>query len=753
MVDDYTTKLKDAKTKLEIAQDISQVSVITDGSQFSSPFSQNDLGGADGGNITDGVLIDGKTDTYWQSVWSGTPTCEDVHYFQVELTEPLTQQVYIKFTRRNINNNQITDWVICGAEENDESLLQEDCEELFTWNTPWNSGNQTESFKSGLFDTKGYKYIRFYNGGTNSGSSFFHLSEIQLCYDVDNPKAQYKMMGALATNLEKVIADQKDIILEGDEENLTEAEYDTFIAAYNAFIAKFVDPNPLRDKLAEVDGASAVIKVGTNPGFWASDAVGQTFDKTFADAKAYDAAGKYDAETSETFITNLTEQAEAIMPAANPIETGKWYRFRFGTEEEFEANGWSTAGNTIENRVIDEEIIGMYNEALFGKYITIADYEEEQIDIDNGNPVYGHRVVPITKDKVALDNALFADDDADILDKDLSTFRFVPFENGYAIQNKATGLFLQSKPEDNWAIRLSVHPSLFAQHVVGWGANAFFIKNIDGTAQAPFHLARNYNVLTRWGNESGSGWNDNDGRRGCFFVEEVGDATDYVAPTEARISMWPGAVSARCYPVELQAKSKEEGVMWSIASIEREEGDEENAPVVKLNLTPVKDQTAFAGRPFLYIKGGDWVDADERDEEDEPAVSVFTFNTNDFQFVTKPNTEGFLKGCFAQTTPPAGSIIPSDNSYTITKKDDGNNVGTNRAYISEAEAFDKKAEVEIACDEEGEDGIATVLQRVAKNGEIYTIDGRLVSKSGNLNTLRSLGKGIYILNGTKVTVK
>ena len=43
-------------------------------------------------------------------------------------------------------------------------------------------------------------------------------------------------------------------------------------------------------------------------------------------------------------------------------------------------------------------------------------------------------------------------------------------------------------------------------------------------------------------------------------------------------------------------------------------------------------------------------------------------------------------------------------------------------------------------------------QNVVKSGIIYTLDGRVAGK-GNLNNVKNLGRGIYILNGTKVVVK
>ena len=45
-----------------------------------------------------------------------------------------------------------------------------------------------------------------------------------------------------------------------------------------------------------------------------------------------------------------------------------------------------------------------------------------------------------------------------------------------------------------------------------------------------------------------------------------------------------------------------------------------------------------------------------------------------------------------------------------------------------------------------------VLNKVAKNGNIYNAAGQLISK-GNINSINNLPAGIYIVNGVKVTKK
>lgn len=744
--------IREGKDSIATAIDTKTVGVLTEGSQFSSPFSQNDLGGSDGGNITAGVLIDGDGGTYWHSVWnnsSGTETPDDPHYFQVELTEPLTQDVYIKFTRRNTNNNQITDWVVCGTNDGDPSVLQGDCEELFTWNTPWNSGNQTESFKSEPFSTNGYKFIRFYNAGTNSGSSFFHLAEIQLCYDVENTSSQYAAMGSVATKLAEVIERLEEVA----EEDYTIEDYNELKAAYEAFMDKFVDPAPLREAIATHEKSTSKVVVGSDPGFWPANSSAAQLDATIAAAKAYDEAGSYTDAQSEKYIADMQSLDDNIPEEANKVKEGKWYRIRFGTEAEFDQYGWTKTDNEAYWRTIDGEQIGdvPIHEENFGKYLTVAKWVAQEIDTDDeGNPVNAAVITPVPLDEVTEGTYIYGDALADIENPDMALFRFVNVgDTAYAIQNKATGLFL-TRPTTGGDVRLGIYPALYEQKIVGWGQNSFFAKSVQGTTLPPMHLARNYNVLTQWGGAT-SGWGEYDSHRGAFYVEEVEDVASSYSFGDFKIKFVPGDIYGRCYAVPVTVKDPTQGELWTVEGLERTPGDDDETPEqVKVSLAKITVTEIPAGRPFIYIAAGDYP---EEDEEYDPVLADFSFT---FNLETVPQNGCYLKGTFDSVTPEEKWIgIGVGNAEESLKFNAaGTAVGDNRVYITDtaadAEAFARLAELEINYDESLPDAIATAIKNVSRTGDIYTLDGRLVGR-GNLNSLTQ--KGVYIINGTKVTVK
>ena len=164
-------------------------------------------------------------------------------------------------------------------------------------------------------------------------------------------------------------------------------------------------------------------------------------------------------------------------------------------------------------------------------------------------------------------------------------------------------------------------------------------------------------------------------------------------------------------------------------------------------------EKANAGRPFIYIHG---FDTEGYDEENEGEYATFKHG---YTFVTAPdNGEGALTGVFASTVIDRGDIYVHNNAFDVNKNSKDIQMSqviipANSAYITNEGEIPVGTVLEIVIDEDMEDGIAGALANVAKGGAVYTIDGRLVSKKANVNDLQKFGKGVYILNGTKVVVK
>lgn len=758
-VDDFKMMMKTAPDMITIAKDVQKIveedkPLVSDENPITSPCSDE----AEGQNIE--YLWDGDGGTFWHTDWHGAWNDEPNHYMQIAVPEGIDlPSAVLRIQRRNTTSgNQINKWTVWGTNEDNFELTQEsdELEKLADITTPYRGGDNTAIVTSEAFDTKGYKYLRFYCAGTcnNDGSQggnekFFHLAEAQLYpgHNYVSETCQYNVMGDVAKNLEKLVADFSEI---EDDDLDYETNYLVLQKAYNDFVALYVNPKALRDTIALAEQSIKEVVEGSNPGFWP---VGTTsaITKILTDAKAYDVAGAYTPAQSDAFNAQLNAQMKVIADAPIKVKTGKWYRLRFGTEAEYDKYGWSKTGNFPNYWVVDEDTLGIYNYGLFGKYIAVAKREEVVLgQNDNMEDVMGNVIEPIAKEDIIIDKSIFGIDLDKLTDPDMALWRFVSVgDSAYAIQNKATGLYIHN------GVYLSAQPGLFTQHPSGYGQNAFFNKSVEGNGKSPMHLAQSQSVLCAWGNETGSGWTDADSRRGSFFVEEVEDvAAGYPTSGEYKMSLTPGDIYGRCYPVPVTLKTPDLATLWTIASIERTpDAADEAVETVSVTLAKITDPTVPAGRPFIIVAAGEMP---EEEDEYDPVQPVFSFTLD---LVNAPQTNNYLKGAFDSKTIDVKfmAIGSGTDENALAFKNSGSTTGDNRVYITDTaegnEGFLRKAAiVKITFDENLEDGIAAAIQKVNRQGGIYTLDGRLIG-NGNLNTISNLPKGAYILNGQKVIVK
>ena len=714
LVAKYNELKTEATAAIEAAKDVQTIKLITDPSQISSPFSQNDLGDKDGGNLSDGVLTDNDPNTFWHSYWGGGNVEPGTHYLQVTLNEPTHELITFSFARRckngtPHNNDYVTQWGIYGS--NNPEADKSEWTQLTTFETTANTQNVLTAI--GDFDTQGMQYIRFYADATNSGKGFWHLS-----YQQENPNSQYSKMGQVAINLDNLLTEQADI----EEGDIDDNVYNTLLAAYQAFQGTFVDPAELRAVLDSLKNKveSVIVAEGekVNPGTWASDATAKALQKTIEDAKAYDIAGQYTAIQSETFINTLRQQAAAIDAAAEGIKVGKWYRIRFPSEEMFDQYKWDkVAGNGSKDDQGEFKIQNLYN-----KVIAVAEFES----------VEGYEVhEPSNIEEVAVGHALyFVNEDGDALeDPNAALFRFVNVaDTAYVLQNKATGLYLKGAGISG-GVTLSVQPSFFDVSAIGYGLHEIHARSLKGENQNYLHGQVSHNVLVTWGPD----FVPYPGSRSGLLIEEVEDVTEDYNPTNFNLNLKLGSVNGFCFPVAISSNN-EDAVIYGVNAVEGN----------NITLVPLTEEVA-AGRPFICIYGA------RDDYEEEYDAEPVSFKHGN-EFAADPFEGGTLRGAYMATTVGAGVVVPSKNTLAVTKTSTAA-VGANGAWIVGEDAFDKDAEVNIIIDGKGKDGIAAALANVSKTGELYSLDGRLISRKANLNTLRKQGRGVYILNGTKVTVK
>lgn len=702
--EELVAKYKDLKAEataaVEAAKDVQTVKFINDASQLYSPFTETTEGSY-------ANLLDGDGTTFWHSDWStGTASAENPHYLQVDLGEPKYDIVDFIYQRRWYNtsklvdNDHATSWSIKAS--NDAEA--EEWTEIATFETPY-SASQMDPINVGQIELQGYQYLRFYVlDAAPSYRVYWHAGEMQLQYQQENPNSQFSKMGQVAIDLDNLLQAQASI----EDDDVDNTIYQALLDAYNAFKGEFVDPAELRAVIDSVKTLPGIVVVGEGIGYWPDNSTATALQTAIDDATAYDVAGVYTATASNGFIADLRAKAKALIEAANGIQPGKWYRIQFPSKEMFEEHGWDlVAGNgySKDGNVTTED--------LWDKYIAITEYELDELNREE------HYAPEST---VMLGHNVYFDDDEDIEDEGMAQFRFVAVgDTAYAVQNRATGMFLKAAGTSG-GVTLSVHPSLFNVRAIGYGLNAIPAKNLFGEAESYLHAQVSGNQLVTWNVSE-------PGTRSALLIEEVEDVAANYDGTTFNIGLRPAEIGAYCFATEVTTDKK----IYGVSKIEE----------MQLTLVAIEG-TVIAGRPFILINGGE-----EFVEDDDREPLAFHHN---YKFEATPAQESsLLKGSYYSKKVGVGVIIPEGDKFIVSKSAD-TWTGANGAYIAGDEQFAVTATVTYTIDG-GEDGIAAALTNVAKTGELYTIDGRLISRKANLNTLRTLGRGVYILNGTKVTVK
>ncbi len=686
IIDDVEPKM--TKASEYYVFEVGTEELITSVDQLSSPYTEVTEGSLEG-------LIDGDASTYWHSDWSDGSVATGTHYLQVELNGTYDNLVYV-MTRRSSNNDHITKFGIYGAPSADAD--KEDCTFLAETSSPYESYGETVT--SQPFPTGGFTILRFYIDDTYySGGSrgYGHMAEFQLYEATVEGVTQKDVMGDIYTNLEAAIAQA-----ESEGTVITEETFATLQAAYDAFIAVYVDPTDLRDALDASKSLLAGIVIGTDPGFWSDTTASGLLQSTSTEAIQYDATGAFTQTQSDTYTETLLSQIDAVLDAAIKVQTGKWYQIRFGTEEEYEEYGWDTTNGSA---------TGAYY-PLFGKYVSVCELVEDE-DMYVTDPIYD-------ASDVCLGHNLYFEDRDEVVD-DFAKFRFINVgDTAYMMQNKATGLFLKAAGTSG-SVTISAHPTLFTVSAIGYGENVVSGWTLDGDTQSNLHGQRASNILVTWPASD-------PGTASGLYIEDIAEdvAADYDG-TEFNMAIQYGKLNTFCYPVTITAT---EGTMYGVY-----------VDGTTITLSPMEGNTAAAGQPFVFVLG-DLSDYDAEDE-DEPVAFIHGY---DIEKVAQAS--GKLVGSYYGDEIGSGKLLASANEFAVTTS--SATVGANSAYVNGS--YDDDDVIVIETTDETFDGIETAIATVSQDGNIYSIDGKLLGK-GNVNSLKALGKGIYIVNGVKVAVK
>ncbi len=764
-----------APSQIEIAKDIVTTvfendSVVVTADQFYSQWTTEDAQTIPEGQTVYDFMLDGKQSTYWHSKWENGAVGQKVHYLQVNATEALEGLYAVKLQRRPVSGDHITELIVKGYVDapTDETTFEEGTE-LGTLKLPLSANDET--IVTNTFDATGMNYLRFYStttaaaasgGGANRG--YWHASAFNVFKATANPRyetTQYDVRKAEADALAAAIAVWQEKAFAADSLELLEDEtfaaaYDALLAAAEAWAKVYVDPAALREAIAAAPAENLFV-IGNNPGQWKEGVA--TPAATVNAAEAYNASGAYTPAESEAHIAAIAKAEADVWAAANKVETGKWYRFSFASEDMYDNYGWNKDGAKAAVNAHEIETAP----ALFGKTIAVGKGLTTYATYDNaetGNvDTVSVRSVEATEEWFEGDNLCFFEDAEFEEGEDL--FQFIQAtDSSYIIQNKATGLFVRA----GHPVTLSAVPSYFDVKAIGAGANLIGYTDVLGKTDGShvyLHGERSTNFVTKWeANTVGS--------NSMMMIEEV-EAVAEAPATEYTAKMWPGKVYTYTMPVDVKVVDGATAYGAELVVAE-----EDTAIVLKA----IEAETISAGTPFIAIANleGEYITTADRLKQ---IASEVLANEGKYGVIekalanTKLNDEYALvemehgmevdtvvtellglRGTMKQVTVEAGKgIVANENGFKHTLVN--TNVAAYGAYIAsdfDPESADVLGALVVKIEGSVETGITEVLDKVAKSGNIYNAAGQLVGK-GNINTVNNLPAGIYIVNGVKVTKK
>ena len=320
----------------------------------------------------------------------------------------------------------------------------------------------------------------------------------------------------------------------------------------------------------------------------------------------------------------------------------------------------------------------------------------------------------------------------------------------YALQNKATGLFVfvdGTGSKDN--IYLKTIPSLVTWKALGYQRSLFTVSNLKGESQNYLHAGESNRRFCTWSTTEPT---TNSGLVICEADVE------YEAPAEFTFvkNVKPGRIIDWCHSVSLTAvDAPDDASAYTVVGQYTEGEGEEIETFLALKAV----ETIEAGQPALFIYG----DTTSYEAEDEYVEPIKFKVPGNGELAIKGTTENGLIGTLVTQSFGPGTIYFNANYAADVKTGYVVNVTPCSAVldislcpvIDPYDEFDfcislGKAAADAA---DGVKDVTSAVDKISQKGNVYSMDGRLLKTGATLNSLKTLGKGMYILNGVKVLVK
>ena len=324
----------------------------------------------------------------------------------------------------------------------------------------------------------------------------------------------------------------------------------------------------------------------------------------------------------------------------------------------------------------------------------------------------------------------------------------------YAIQNKATGLFINAAGSNSNDISVKVIPTLFTYTVAGYERSLMHGYSINGDDCSCLHAGTSNRRFCTWAvytPQSNSGLVL---RKAEPIETTPADFTFYKDIKPGKIYGWTNSVV-------LTPTQTDGAAAYTCVGRYTDINDESFLALKEIETIP-------AGAPAIYIYG-DTLDYDSEADDAEPIQ--FTIPANSEIALEGTTINGLIGFVVNHTLTPREIYFTGNHPLCIAQYDEtitspqgktgyylsGGGVSVDldiTPRVGDDADFDFLIELSSAGDKaDGVENIPAAIEKISKPGNVYSMDGKLLMTGATLGQLKTLGRGMYILNGVKVVVK
>lgn len=603
-------------------------------------------------------LLDENSYSYWSSAWMKAPN--DLPFLQFKLNRPVScfavelEGAYVLGNVTQLDfyvTNDPTDtnsWIYAGSIKN---IPNDDFS--------FNSKIQLPVVILG----SQYQYIRVY--WTSEGGAArlreFHIQNAEINQNALNNRADIKEKAdALKKELDEVRLffniDQVPIAI-------LSAAYEKLNTAYLAYSQVLPDLTEVKELLKEIkadyemsvseETYADITEIYPDPGTYAEAdreqlmAAVQSVEKTISD---YEQSMSFTIKDVELLTQQLKDAYQTFkdkqrkIVAADAENSGVWYHIA-ASQRYYDITG-------------KEQDCYLDQETMEVKYVRHGMlYIKPENGLMKGAALHVGTIEEMNANGVT--------------DLDYATWRFVNVgDTAYAIQNKATGLFVSDNT--NYGVtktQLSVNPIFFKLDEIGYGTFVLNGYNMNGQNRNYLHVQTLEQLVCLWTSHDlggGSCWDIYTTDR----TEQGVPVGDYKFPKINYEKALGGKLKSYAFPVGLECIQDSYSQEVSVYEVAR---DEEDGIVLSVK----ENNKVEAGEPFYYLPGHNEALIDNND-----SLVVEIQVASDAVVVSEKTVNG-LVACYLPASSPIGSYILSpvpENVLEVQSSDYVYNQ-TNFAYL------------------------------------------------------------------------